>query len=158
MADNYEGGTLESAAALQDSEVERRGTVELSLTMKGNKLAFDMKCAGGEDLCRTVDGQKCIAIWSNTVVDFVLGGDVDWTVDVSRGILDFKDAANQRWYKVHPKGPDRFTLDARWTGKPIEDPQNHPFNLMVLLNQPDGAKPLPVTIDPDIKNPPPIRP
>ena len=48
-----------------------------------------------------------------------------------------------------------FTLHARPTGKQGNDPQDHPFNLFVLLPQPGGARPLPITIDPDVKNPPP---
>jgi hypothetical protein len=158
MADDYEGGTLEGGGALKDNEAVRRGTVKFSLTKQGDQLVFDMENVSGDKLVVDVNGEKCIGIWDHTIAEIVLADGLDWTLDTKAGTMSFKNPVDKRFYTIQPGGDRKFTLHARWTGKPIEDPQDHPFNLMVLLGQPGGGKPLPVTIDPDIKNPPPIRP
>ena len=158
MADDYEGGTLEGTGPLKDGEAVRRGTVKFSLTKQGDQLVFDMEQVSGDKIVVDVNGEKCIAIWEHTIAEIVLADDLDWALDTAAGTMSFKDQVDKRYYTIQPGGDRKFTLHARWTGKTPDDPQNHPFNLMVLLGQPGGGKPLPVTIDPDIKNPPPIWP
>lgn len=141
-------------------EAAKKGTIELSLTMTGGQLVFAMKSIGGDNLLQVVDGQTCVAIHAKTIANFVLDASTDWSLDAKAGIIEFKDPLDWQYYTLtyNPgEAPLRgFTLHARPTGKPTSDPQDHPFNLFVLFPQPGtGSKPLPITIDPDVKNPPP---
>ncbi len=144
------------------NEAVKRGTIELSLTMQGNQLVFAMKSIAGDDLLKVVDGQTCLAIYEKTIASFVLSESTDWSLDGDAGIIEFKDPRDWKYYSVDHNPAERplrnFKLHARSTGKPISDPQDHPFNLFVLLPQPGSAQPLPITIDPDVKNPPPVHP
>lgn len=141
-------------------EAAKKGTIELSLTMQGSQLVFAMKSIAGDDLLKVVDGQTCLAIYEKTIASFVLNKSTDWSLNAKSGIMDFKDPLDWQFYTLtyNPaESPLRsFTLHCRPTGKPTTDPQDHPFNLFVLFPQPGaGSLPLPVTIDPDVKNPPP---
>lgn len=140
-------------------EAAKRGTIELSLTMQGNQLVFTMKSIAGDNLLKVVDGQVCLAIYEKTLANFVLNKSTDWSLDTKAGIMEFKNPLDWQFYTLtyNPsENPLRgFTLHARPTGKPSSDPQDHPFNLFVLFPQPGGSLPLPVTIDPEVKNPPP---
>ncbi|HVR91437.1 MAG TPA: nucleotide synthetase [Novosphingobium sp.] len=143
-------------------EAAKKGTIELSLTMPGGQLVFAMTSTGGDNLLKVVDGQTCLAIYEKTIASFVLNKSTDWSLDAKSGIMEFKNPLDWQFYTLTYNPAEKplrsFTLHARPTGKPISDPQNHPFNLFVLCPQPGGAQPLPITIDPDVKNPPPIPP
>ena len=147
-------GTPFSAA-----EAVKKGTIELSLTMQGRQLVFTMKSIAGDNLLKVVDGQNFLAIYEKTIAQFVLNASTDWSLDGKAGIIEFKDPLDWQFYSLTHNPSETplrsFTLHARPTGKPQSDPQDHPFNLFVLLPQPDGVPPLPITIDPGIKNPPP---
>lgn len=141
-------------------EAAKKGTIELSLTMQGKQLVFAMKHSAGDDLLKVVDGQTCVAIHEKTIAKFVLNTSTDWSLDAKSGIMEFKDPLNWQYYTLTYNPAEKplrsFMLHARPTGKPSSDPQDHPFNLFALCPQPGaGSQPLPIMIDPDVKNPPP---
>ncbi|MFM5953676.1 MAG: nucleotide synthetase [Novosphingobium sp.] len=104
------------------------------------------------------DGEIYIAVLEDSVIEFVLDPSALWEYDVKKGLLVFKVPGDRRYYKVQylpgQKPQRNLVLHAHATGKPQTDPQTHPFDLKLLIPQ-QGGKPLPVTIDPEVKNPPP---
>ena len=81
----------------------------------------------------------------------------DWSFD--KDPISFKDKYHSKYYKVISQKADELVIEAMST-HPKPDPNqqspdevNHPFNLYVLMHQ-STKKVYPMTIDPDVKNPP----
>lgn len=109
-------------------------------------------------------GESFLAIRDRSIVEIVLTGPTQWEFDLDGGLLRFKRASNERWYRVtysQSQNPlKNILLHATSSGlQPGSEAARHGFNLMIKIGyMPMGGmpgRPLPVIIDPDAKNPPP---
>lgn len=111
-------------------------------------------------------GESFLAIRAKSIVELVLTGPTTWEFDIEKGLLKFKNAIHDNWYNITYSPGQRpiknILLHAIPSGQTADtEAARHSFNLMIKIGQigPNGqiGRPLPVMIDPDAKNPPPIH-
>ena len=146
----------------------KKGRVLISMNASGSlSMRDDPSAPAGwsEKFAIYWNGESFLAIRSKSIVELVLTGPTTWEFDIQKGLLKFKNAIHDNWYNItysHGQKPIKnILLHAIPSGqKPDTEAARHGFNLMIKIGQigPDGqpGRPLPVTIDPDAKNPPPI--
>ena len=119
----------------------------------------------GDKFADIWQGESFLAIRAKSIVELVLTGPTTWEFDIEKGLLKFKNATHDSWYNItysHGQRPIKnILLHAIPSGQTADsEAARHSFNLMIKIGQigPGGqvGRPLPITIDPDAKNPPPI--
>lgn len=91
-------------------------------------------------------------------ITMTLSDNWKWTFD--KDPISFKRQGHANYYKLISQRPQQIVFEAKskHAAPPVPNdppwpPEDHPFNLYVLMNQSAGTT-YPVTIDPDVKNPP----
>jgi hypothetical protein len=163
-----EGATTLNEGPFEDIRGPERALVELALVMREqgdgtSSLVLEMN--DGNSPVKVVekgeDGTPFIAIDKDCDITFILSPKLRWWFDNAAGGLKMKKHLCQNLYRITKSGKDKpteLTLHAKWSRisrKEACETECHPFNFYVVLEQPGGAKPLPICIDPDVKNPPP---
>ena len=150
-----------------DSSV-KKGRVLISMDASGSlSMRDDPNAPSGWSEKFAIDwkGESFLAIRSKSIVELVLTGPTTWEFDIQKGLLKFKNAIHDNWYNItysHSQKPIKnILLHAIPSGQTADtEAARHSFNLMIKIGQigPNGqlGRPLPITIDPDAKNPPPI--
>ena len=145
--------------------------IELSVSKDNKIVSFIMRQISGNEkiIYRSqVDGKKYISIRNNSKIAFILSDQIAWrwsdefdaiTTKEPReqfyGYLEYSEnAAYSVMVGIERKGFRRVSFYAKSDKNGIKGTV-HGFSLNVDLQQADGSW-LPITIDPDIKNPPPI--
>ena len=91
------------------------------------------------------------------LITFTLDPAWDWSFD--HDPISFKAKGHAKHYKVISQEDQKVVIDAKSpfpSHKPDNEwptPEDQPFNLYVLMSQ-SPTKKYPMTIDPDVKNPP----
>lgn len=145
----------------------KKGRVLISMDASGSlSMRDDPNPPAGwtEKFATYWNEESFLAIRAKSIIELVLTGATTWQFDVDKGLLKFKNATHDTWYNITYSAGQRpvknLLLHATPSGKtPNTDDARHSFNLMIKIGQtgPNGpGRPLPVIIDPDAKNPPPI--
>jgi hypothetical protein len=134
----------------------QKATIEFDLVISGGMIVFKM---GGPPEIVKRDDDHGSAIWvprnNNLILTVNLSG-WNWEFDQVSPLVP-KKAAHDRYFHVDTVGSNRkqLILHLKASGLPHDHPDHdQQFNLKVLMMQPGARFPLPITIDPDVKNPP----
>lgn len=146
----------------------KKGRVLISMDASGSlSMRDDPKPPNGwaDKFATDWQGESFLAIRAKSIIELVLTGPTTWEFDIEKGLLKFKNATHDNWYNItYSQGQQpikNILLHAIPSGQAADtETARHSFNLMIKIGQigPNGqrGRPLPVTIDPDAKNPPPI--
>lgn len=91
------------------------------------------------------------------LITFTLDPTWDWLFDADP--ISFKTKDHAKHYKLHRQNAQQVVIEAKSPYPPHKPgdkwptPEDQPFNLYVLMGQ-SQTKKYPMTIDPDVKNPP----
>ncbi len=142
-------------------EVNKTAKVEFNLKPAGKYLKVVMS---DPDLTGIIDGNADTGYYlrigpgEHWLITMTLSRDWHWTFDTNP--ISFKRQGHSNYYKLISQSPQQVVFEAKSKhaappapNDPPWPPEDHPFNLYVLMNQSAGTT-YPVTIDPDVKNPP----
>ena len=143
---------------ITDDQVNKRAKVVFNLKPAGKYLKVVMS---DPDLTGIIDGNADSGYYlridpgEHWLITMTLSEDWHWTFDTNP--ISFKRQGHSNYYKLISQSAQQVVFEAkskhasaRIPAWPFED---HPFNLYVLMNQ-SAETTYPVTIDPDVKNPP----
>lgn len=139
------------------------GHVVISMTPELNLTMADKDQNAPYKFVHTDGHETYIAVEQDSIIQISLDPYFQWQFDKDKGLLSFKSGLHRKYYKIQYRPTQdpllNLLLHAKATGKPNTDPQTHLFDLHLIINQKsiDGrpGRPLPMTIDPIVKNPPP---
>ena len=156
--------------------------IELSLEKEGNLASLKMKQIDhGERILKTIEGSEFLIIMQDAKISFILTGNTMWRwSDCCDGITTKEPLADYYGGIEYSEDPETHIFEnenvvcggkteskSLFSGYSVMSfyakfdksgvpGRNHGYNLNIELKQPSG-KWLPITIDPDMKNPPPTH-
>ena len=142
------------------SSAARQVTCTLDIEKNGRSINFSLveNVPAGDGLSGVIvekDGQYHLAIKEDTILTIVLSNDIDWRWHQGQAAITTKDDKSSVYAVVggfDDPMSDRIVLHCKARGGTT--PKTDSFSFSVDLKQSKGSY-LPVTIDPDIRNPPP---
>lgn len=144
-------------ASGQPDGTERTARIELGLKPEGRYLQFTMT---DPDRTGVVGGNAADGFFlairpgESWLLTLTLGNAWSWRFDDAP--ITFKHQGHAQYYRVISASAKSVVLEARskHASAGNHPADLHPFNLYVIMDQSAG-KSYPLTIDPDVKNPPP---
>jgi hypothetical protein len=140
------------------------GHVMITMTPQFSLVMYDIDPSNPYKFVHELNGETYLAALADSVIQISLDPNFSWEFNKRKGLLLFKDGQHSPYYRIqylpNQKPLRDLVLHVKSTGKPQTNPQTHAFDLHLIIQQQSASgrpgRPLPMTIDPDVKNPPPI--